>query len=51
MRHQCKVGPEQRLQFIRTIGILRATARIGMQDLAYNMRRVVVLERCAMATG
>ena len=36
-------------KFIRTIGILRASARIGMQNLAYNMRRLVVLERCAMA--
>ena len=38
-------------KFIRTIGILRATARIGLANLAYNMRRLVVLERCAMATG
>ena len=38
-------------KFIRTIGILRATAKIGLQNLAYNMRRLVVLERCAMAAG
>ena len=38
-------------KFIRTIGILRATARIGLQNLAYNMRRLVVLERRAMAAG
>jgi len=37
--------------FIRTIGILRATARIGMHNLDYNMRRFVVLERYARATG
>jgi IS5 family transposase len=35
-------------KFIRTIGLLRATARIGLANLAYNMRRLVVLERCAM---
>jgi len=37
--------------FIRTIGILRATARIGLQNLAYNMRRLVVLERSQIAAG
>ena len=38
-------------KFIRTIGIIRATAKIGLANLAYNMRRLVVLERCAMAAG
>ena len=38
-------------KFIRTIGILRATARIGFANLAYNMRRLVVLERSAMVDG
>ena len=32
-------------KFVRTIGIVRATVKIGMQNLAYNMRRLVVLER------
>jgi IS5 family transposase len=32
-------------KLVRTIGIVRATAKIGMQNLAYNMRRLVVLER------
>jgi transposase, IS5 family len=32
-------------KFVRTIGIDRATVTIGMQYLAYNMRRLVVLER------
>lgn len=32
-------------KFVRTIGIARATTKIGMQNLAYNMRRLVVLER------
>ena len=35
-------------KFVRTIGILRATTKIGMQNLAYNMRRLVVLERTAI---
>ena len=34
-------------KFVRTIGIARATMKIGMQNLAYNMRRLVVLERAA----
>ena len=38
-------------KFLRTIGILRAAARIGLQNLADNMRRLVVLERCARAAG
>jgi hypothetical protein len=33
----------------RTIGIVRAKAKIGLQKLAYNIRRLVTLER--MATG
>jgi hypothetical protein len=31
-------------KLVRTIGIVRGTARIGMQNPAYNMRRLVVLE-------
>ena len=34
-------------KFVRTIGIVRAGVKIGMQNLAYNMRRLVVLERLA----
>jgi len=36
-------------KFVRTIGVVRAAVKIGMQNLAYNMRRLVVLERIAMA--
>jgi hypothetical protein len=36
---------------VHAIGIVRATVKIGMQNLAYNMRRLVVLERIAVATG
>jgi len=38
-------------KFIRNIGIPRATAKIGIHNLAYIMRRLVVLERNARATG
>lgn len=32
-------------KFIRTIGILRAKGKIGMMNLAYNMRRYIHLEK------
>jgi IS5 family transposase len=38
-------------KLVRTIGIVRATVKVGMQNLAYNMRRLVVLERSALAVG
>lgn len=38
-------------KFVRTIGIAPAAMKIGMQNLAYNMRRLVVLERSAVAAG
>ena len=36
-------------RIVRTIGIIRAKAKIGLQNLAYNIRRLVVLERIAAA--
>ncbi|CAM5617325.1 hypothetical protein ATER59S_05810 [Aquamicrobium terrae] len=30
---------------VRTIGVIRAKAKIGMKNLAYNMRRLVQLRR------
>jgi hypothetical protein len=30
---------------VRTIGVVRARAKIGMKNLAYNMRRLVQLRR------
>ena len=30
---------------VRTIGIARARAKIGMKNIAYNMRRLVQLRR------
>ena len=34
-------------RIVRTIGMVRARAKIGLQNLAYNIRRLVVLERIA----
>jgi len=35
---------------VRSIGLVRAKARIGLKNLTYNMRRLVQLERLAAAT-
>ena len=34
---------------VRSVGLVRAKARIGLKNLAYNMRRLVQLERPAAA--
>ena len=34
-------------RLVRTIGIVRARVKIGLQNLAYNIRRLVTLERMA----
>jgi transposase, IS5 family len=36
-------------RIVRTIGITRARAKIGLQNLVYNIRRLVTLERPAAA--
>ena len=36
-------------RIIRTIGAVRARAKIGLQNLVYNVRRLVILERMAAA--
>ena len=33
---------------VRSMGLVRARARIGLKNLAYNMRRLVHLQRLAM---
>ena len=35
--------------FVRTIGIARARVKIGLANLAYNMKRLIWLERAAPA--
>jgi IS5 family transposase len=42
-----QISPGGRI--VRTIGIARAKAKIGLQNLAYNIRRLVTLERMAAA--
>ncbi len=34
-------------RIVRSIGFQRAAAKIGLQNLVYNMRRMVSLERMA----
>ena len=34
-------------RLVRTVGIVRARAKIGLQNLVYNIRRLVTLERMA----
>jgi hypothetical protein len=36
-------------RIVRTIGIVRARAKIGLHNLAYNIRRLMTLERIAAA--
>ena len=36
-------------RLVRTIGLVRARLKIGLQNLAYNIRRLVILERAAAA--
>ena len=36
-------------RIVRTIGIVRARLKIGLQNLAYNMRRLMTLDRMAAA--
>jgi IS5 family transposase len=36
-------------RIVRTVGIMRAKAKIGLQNLVYNIRRLVTLERTAAA--
>ena len=35
--------------FIRTIGIARATVKIGLANLVYNLKRLIFLRRIAAA--
>jgi hypothetical protein len=46
----CTLDQEARHgRIVRTIGIVRARAKIGLQNLVYNIRRLVTLERMAVA--
>ncbi len=37
--------------FIRTIGLPRATIKIGLANLVYNFKRLIFLRRRALASG
>jgi transposase, IS5 family len=49
VEHVFAVQKDKMDLFIRTIGIARATMKIGMVNLVYNMRRLVFLHRLAAA--
>ena len=49
VEHVFAVQKDKMDLFIRTIGIVRATTKIGMVNLVYNMRRLVFLHRLAPA--
>lgn len=36
-------------RLVRTIGLVRAKAKIGLQNLVYNIRRMIAIERNAAA--
>jgi transposase, IS5 family len=42
-----ETSPDGRI--VRTIGVVRARAKIGLQNLAYNIRRLMTLKRIAAA--
>lgn len=37
--------------FIRTIGVTRATTKIGMAKIVYNIKRLLVLRKADAATA
>ena len=50
VRHVEHVFAEQKARmglFVRTIGLARATTKIGLANLVHNMRRLLWLERQA----
>jgi len=49
VEHVFAVQKDKMDLFIRTIGIARATVKIGMANLVYNFRRLVFLNRIAAA--
>jgi IS5 family transposase len=49
VEHVFAVQKDKMELFIRTVGITRATMKIGMANIAYNMKRLVFLDRLAAA--
>jgi IS5 family transposase len=48
VEHVFAAQKDQMGLFIRTVGIARATVKIGMANLVYNMRRLTLLQRLAV---
>ena len=49
MEHVFAVPKDKMDLFIRTVGIARATVKIGMANMVYNMKRLVFLDRLVAA--
>jgi IS5 family transposase len=49
VEHVFAVQKDKMDLFIRTVGIARATVKIGMANMVYNMNRLVLLDRLAAA--
>jgi hypothetical protein len=47
VEHVFAVQKDRMEPFVRTIGIARATTKIGMANLVYNMKRLLFLRRTA----
>jgi IS5 family transposase len=47
VEHVFAVQKDKMDLFIRTIGLARATTKIGMANLVYNLKRIVFLQRLA----
>jgi hypothetical protein len=51
VEHVFAVQKDRMDQFIRTIGIARATTKIGMANIVYNIKRLLVLQRTVAASA
>ncbi len=49
VEHVFAVQKDKMDVFIRTVGLARATVKIGMANMVYNMKRLVFLDRLAAA--
>ena len=50
VEHVFAVQKDRMDLFIRTVGIARATTKIGMANIVYNIKRLLTLRRTAPAT-
>ena len=47
VEHVFAVQKDKMDLFVRTVGLARATTKIGMANLVYNLKRLVFLQRLA----